>query len=933
MISCGREVTAPQGPAGRVARGLAFSAQFPEAMRQLSGGAASLVPFTKVRVLLQHSNGTIALETVVDFTAGSDPLTLGLTVPLLAGAPASGEPMTLSLAYINAAGDTVFRGGPLSILVVPSVPGQAAPAPVQVLVSYAGPGANAAGVKIAPKTLSVAAGDNFTFTGTAVDASGATIANTPIVWTTLDPTLATITAPGAGAGTAKVGRGTVLIQAQLLTGPADVATLFVGPKASTIAAVSGGAQSGAGGLALPLPVVVKVTATDALPMAGVAVTFGAANGGAVGATTVTTDASGLAQTTWTLGPALGAQTLTATVAGLSGSPVTFGATSTSGPATQLVVTTAPTDGYRGIALRAIAITAQDASGNVARAFTGPVTVALAANPGSATLGGTATVNAVAGVASFTTLTVNQTGVGYTLRASASGLTAVTTPPFTVIVPPATRLGLVSGGGQTAPAYSTLPVPVVVQVVDVAGNDMLDAGRTVTFTATDGGSVSPASATTDALGRASGVWNLGSAVGSQTMTAASGELTPLVVRATATPSVGRLFTWLGAVDTSWTNPANWSPTGVPGANDDVYIDWVQRQPTISTPTSVKNLGLGSCSGVQVMNTLTISGSVADSSNWCLRAPQGSRMNSVGVYLDTGTVILTGTGTLMGEFWGNLLMTGGTHTVIGDFWARQSLTIGGTARLILNGSGGGNNVYGSFATTGSGTLQMTNANDVLALAGDATFAGGSETGLLTAGEIYLNGGNFTQAGSPTAFAASGTHKVQIGSGRRQTVTFANPTTSFFQDLDVFNWYTEMALASDVTVKGTLWVNAAPVGAIFSSANGNLLTVAGLNIASAASFTNVRLRYVDGVAAWRTLSNVSFSGFSAGATFFEFARTSGGPYDFTGLTFSGPLNPSGRYVVNTGSSLLNLISPNPTASTATTACGCAVWFTPGSGGVTWP
>ena len=116
-VSCGRDATAP---------------------------GAGLVPFSRVRVVLHHSDGTIALDTVVAFAGGSDSLTLSLSVPLLASAPATGEPMTLNLGYVNAAGDTVFRGGPLTITAVPPVPGQAAPPPVQVHVTYTGPGATRA---------------------------------------------------------------------------------------------------------------------------------------------------------------------------------------------------------------------------------------------------------------------------------------------------------------------------------------------------------------------------------------------------------------------------------------------------------------------------------------------------------------------------------------------------------------------------------------------------------------------------------------------------------------------------------------------------------------------------------------------------------------------------------------------------------------------
>jgi len=67
-------------------------------------------------------------------------------------------------------------------------------------------------------------------------------------------------------------------------------------------------------------------------------------------------------------------------------------------------------------------------------FNGAVTLSLQSNPGGATLGGTLTVNAVHGVATFTGLTLNQPGMGYALQATANGLTSTTTASITVFAP-------------------------------------------------------------------------------------------------------------------------------------------------------------------------------------------------------------------------------------------------------------------------------------------------------------------------------------------------------------------------------------------------------------------------------------------------------------------------------------------------------------------
>ena len=59
-------------------------------------------------------------------------------------------------------------------------------------------------------------------------------------------------------------------------------------------------------------------------------------------------------------------------------------------------------------------------------FNGNVTIALASDPGGGNLGGTLSVTAVNGVATFTGLTINAAGTGYTILASSGGLTDATT---------------------------------------------------------------------------------------------------------------------------------------------------------------------------------------------------------------------------------------------------------------------------------------------------------------------------------------------------------------------------------------------------------------------------------------------------------------------------------------------------------------------------
>jgi hypothetical protein len=78
----------------------------------------------------------------------------------------------------------------------------------------------------------------------------------------------------------------------------------------------------------------------------------------------------------------------------------------------------------------VSVEVLDANDALVTSSTAAVTVALVSNPGSATLGGTTTQNAAGGVATFSDLTLDQPGTGYTLGASSTGgISPVTSAPF------------------------------------------------------------------------------------------------------------------------------------------------------------------------------------------------------------------------------------------------------------------------------------------------------------------------------------------------------------------------------------------------------------------------------------------------------------------------------------------------------------------------
>ncbi len=73
----------------------------------------------------------------------------------------------------------------------------------------------------------------------------------------------------------------------------------------------------------------------------------------------------------------------------------------------------------------------DGSGKLATGSTAAVTVAIGSNPGSGSLAGTTTSAASGGVASFSNLSINKPGIGYTLTATSQGIAAATSDDFAI----------------------------------------------------------------------------------------------------------------------------------------------------------------------------------------------------------------------------------------------------------------------------------------------------------------------------------------------------------------------------------------------------------------------------------------------------------------------------------------------------------------------
>lgn len=192
--------------------------------------------------------------------------------------------------------------------------------------------------------------------------------------------------------------------------------------------VQGSGQSGVAGAAVQVTPTIKVVDEDGNGVGGATFHFSVlTGGGSVTTSTGTVGADGLATPgSWILGTKAGPNALGASVDGI-GTPVTFTATGTAGPAAKLVVATQPGNAPAcgGVATQPV-ISILDANDNLTSS-TAAVTASIAS--GAGTLSGTTTVNAVAGTATFTNLVVTGSGA-VTLSFTASGVSSATSNSFT-----------------------------------------------------------------------------------------------------------------------------------------------------------------------------------------------------------------------------------------------------------------------------------------------------------------------------------------------------------------------------------------------------------------------------------------------------------------------------------------------------------------------
>jgi plastocyanin len=310
------------------------------------------------------------------------------------------------------------------------------------------------------------------------------------------------------------------------------------PAIAKTATASGDGQAAQVGTALAAALRVVVT-VNGTPQAGETVTWAAIGTGAsVNPTQASTDANGVASTTWTLGTTAGTQTATASLAGATGSPVTFTATATAAPVPVIAMTgtasgNGQTDSVTGTLPESLRVfvtlmgTAQAGD-----------TVAWAALGTGAAVSPAKSVTNASGIAT-TSWTLGHTAGAQSATATLAGATgSPVTFGAVATAGAATQVGLLAGNNQTGVVGGKLSNALQVLVGDRFQNGV--AGVAVTWQVTGGSATADSTSTTsNATGVAQTTLTLGNTAGPATITATSTGLlgSPVTFDETVAASAG------------------------------------------------------------------------------------------------------------------------------------------------------------------------------------------------------------------------------------------------------------------------------------------------------------------------------------------------------------------------------------------------------------
>ena len=148
--------------------------------------------------------------------------------------------------------------------------------------------------------------------------------------------------------------------------------------------------------------------------------------------------------------------------------------------------------------------------------------------------------------------------------------------------------------------------------------------------------------------------------------------------------GQNYTWTGTTNTTWSTTTNWSPNGLPGTNDNVFIPATTTKPTVTASTNINTITFTGTStltvntGVNILfyNGFTVSSGVTATLNMVSTSSQIQVGNNTSHAIMDNLGTLTVNGGIVFINYGLNYIYNETNAVM-TFHGGNTLNIGGTS----------------------------------------------------------------------------------------------------------------------------------------------------------------------------------------------------------------------------------------------------------------
>ncbi|WKW13098.1 hypothetical protein Strain138_002413 [Pseudogemmatithrix spongiicola] len=429
----------------------------------LLDGAPAPLPVGSVRVLITTIVGARLADTVLTFPGDGSDITL--SVPVQVGEGTS-EVRTVA-EFRDGAGNTLFRSEPVAVRILFANQGDGPPpSPVSVPLTYVGPGSGRTlQIEVDQAPAVGFAGDTLGLSATVRDQTSAVVAGVPLVWASLDTTVAQVSSALDGRFVLGPQRGTARLVGSTYTGARDTVTIAVQPLPAQLQVVGSAtltdtvATTGASFR-------VRVLGGDGLPLRDAEVRFTAV-GVTLDSTSARSDAQGEASVRFRLPNLVGTYGVTAAPARGSGSAaLTVIAVPDSAVAARVTGVTPPSV-RAGDSLPQLSVGAVDRFGNAVPTFADTVRATLVDTAGQPLGSAVARVPA-GGVASFVGLRPLTAAPRALVELRAGALPPVRSDTFAVLAASPVALRAIGATPDSSVAGTLLPT-LEVEAVDAFGN--------------------------------------------------------------------------------------------------------------------------------------------------------------------------------------------------------------------------------------------------------------------------------------------------------------------------------------------------------------------------------------------------------------------------------------------------------------------------------